>query len=78
MHTLDSHKPAETSKEVSTLRNEMRILKQKLKRQELKITNMEHLLKTLKEKQLVSDENHHLLDHNFGGTMAQEIFRNQV
>ena len=39
---------------------------------------MEHLLKTLKEKQLVSDENHRLLNHNFGGTMAQEIFRNQV
>ena len=77
-YTSDSHKPAETSKEISTLRNEMRILKQKLKRWDLKITNMEHLLKTLKEKQLVSDENHRLLDHNFGGTMAQEIFRNQV
>ena len=39
---------------------------------------MEHLLKALKEKELVNDENHHLLDHNFGGTMAQEIFRNQA
>ena len=39
---------------------------------------MEHLLKALKEKELVNDENHCLLDHNFGGTMAQEIFKNQV
>ena len=39
---------------------------------------MEHLLKALKEKELVNDENHRLLDHNFGGTMAQEIFKNQA
>ena len=39
---------------------------------------MEHLLKALKEKYLVDDENHYLLDYNFGGTMAQEIFRNQL
>ena len=70
--------PAAASKEISTLRNEMRILKQKLKRKDLKITNMEHLLKALKEKELVNDENHRLLDHNFGGTMAQEIFKNQA
>ena len=56
----------------------MWILKQKLKRKDLKITNMEHLLKALKEKEIVNDENHCLLDHNFGGTMAQEIFKNQV
>ena len=56
----------------------MQILKQKLKRKDLKITNMEHLLKALMEKELVNDENHHLLDHNFGGTMAQEIFKNQA
>ena len=31
-YSYDSHKPAETSKEISTLRNEMQILKQKLKR----------------------------------------------
>ena len=43
-----------------------------------KITNMEHLLKALKEKNLVDDENHCLLDYIFEGTMAQEIFRNQV
>ena len=33
----------------------MRILKQKLKRKDLKITNMEHLLKAIKEKELVND-----------------------
>ena len=39
---------------------------------------MEYLLKALKERNLVDNENHRLLDYNFGGTMAQEIFRNQV
>ena len=77
-YTSEPCEPAAASKEISTLRNEMRILKQKLKRKDLKITNMEHLLKALKEKELVNDENHHLLDHNFGGTMAQEIFKNQA
>ena len=32
---------------------------------------MEHLLKALKEKNLVDDENHCVLDYNFGDTMAQ-------
>ena len=77
-YTSEPCESAAASKEISTLRNEMRILKQKLKRKDLKITNMEHLLKALKEKELVNDENHRLLDHNFGGTMAQEIFKNQA
>ena len=77
-YTLEPCEPAAASKEISILRNEMQILKQKLKRKDLKITNMEHLLKALKEKELVNDENHHLLDHNFGGNMAQEIFKNQA
>ena len=77
-YTSEPCEPAVASKEISTLQNEMRILKQKLKRKDLKITNMKHLLKALKEKELVNDENHRLLDHNFGGTMAQEIFKNQA
>ena len=77
-YTSEPCEPAAASKEISTLRNEMRILKQKLKRKDLKITNMEHLLKAPKEKELVNDENHCLLDHNFGGTMAQEVFKNQA
>ena len=44
-YTSEPCEPAAASKEISTLRNEMRILKQKLKRKDLKITNMEHLLK---------------------------------
>ena len=39
---------------------------------------MENIFKALKEKNLVYDENHCLIDYNFGGTMAQETFRNHM
>ena len=38
---------------------------------------MEELMKSLKDKQLVSSQQHNLLDHNFGG-VSKCLFENQM
>ena len=42
-----------------------------------KIKNMEELMKSLKDKQLVSSQQYNLLDHNFGG-VSKCFFENQM
>ena len=42
-----------------------------------KNSNMEELMKSLKDKQLVSSQQHSLLDHNFGG-VSKCLFENQM
>ena len=63
--------------EVKQLKNKVKVLKQKIQQQKRKIENMEELMKSLKDKQLVSCQQHKLLRHNFAG-VSKCLFENQM
>ena len=53
--------------EPKQLKKTVKILKQKVLWQKKKTENMEELIKSLIDKQLVLSKQHNLLDHNFDG-----------
>ena len=63
--------------EVKQLKKAVKTLKQKVQWQKKKTENMEELIKSPKNKQLVSSQQHNLLDHNFGG-VSKCLFENQM
>ena len=67
------------SKQISMLKNDIQVfIAEDMKKKSEKISSMENLLNTLKDRKLLQDEDHQLLDFNFGGSMAKVIFSNQI
>ena len=66
-----------THSEVKQLKKTVKIIKQKVQQQKKKNENMEELMKSLKDKQLVSSLQHNLLNHNFGA-VSKCLFENQM
>ena len=62
---------------INKLSLKVKALNEKVRHRNKKIKNMKGLLKYLKEQQLIADEQHLILKHNFGG-MAKELFENQL
>ena len=65
------------SLKVEKLTKQVKALKQTVGRRNRRIKNMNDLLCSLKEKQLVEKDQHELLNRNFGD-MAKELFSNQA
>lgn len=62
---------------IKVLSRKNKVLKQKVRRRNKKIKELNSLLETLKEKQLVAEKQASLLEYNFSG-VAKEIFANQL
>ena len=70
------HFEATNAMKINKLSLKVKALNEKVRRRNKKIKNMKGLLKYLKEQQLIADEQHLILKHNFGG-MVQELFENK-
>jgi len=55
----------------------LKLLQQKVRRQQLKINNLQQLLKSLEQKGLLNSENSEVINSKFEG-LSQEIFLNQL
>ena len=73
----DSINALEQLEHLKELQKQVKVLKQKVSRRDEKIKNIEQLFTSLKEKNLILEEQHSLLQHNFGG-IAENLFQNQL
>ena len=73
----DSLNAVEQLEQKKELQKQVKVLKQKVCRRDKKIKNIEQLFESLKEKNLILEEQHSLLEHNFG-SIAENLFQNQL
>ena len=74
-HTYSSTKKC-PSATITKLSKELKAIREKVRRRDRRIHNLNDLFKSLKEKQFVADKKLQLLQHNFSGT-AKHLFQNQ-